>query len=231
MTAPRPSAGTRAGSEDLRGRIERALGEGPERLGLAEAVSAGIEPHLLGMERSLPDLSRRHVSRVLAVVLCALGETRAAGRLLKSEGAMSEERADRFCRAVTEADAGTLRHSLLRAGWLSPRVDPADPEAPAWCLDLGALIEALHLETELEGMRLLDRIACDLAPLWSESGGRGRLFLKGLSRVAAVWGTRPAQRRRLRLDVPGRMAQRLNRLAATHAWRQAPDVVKDDFTS
>jgi hypothetical protein len=216
-------------SERLTERVERALGLNRVRPELATAAAAGVAAHLFARLPADSGLSDRRISLALAVGLCALGETEAALRLLVGEGAMCRDRAERFCRAVTEAGSGSLRRDLLCAGWLSPRIDPSAPSCPAWSLDVGALVEGLRLGTELEGVRFLDRIACDLAPLWSESGGRGRLFLKGLPQAAAAWSGRSAQRRRLRTDVPARVAQRLMRLAALHAWRRTPEVVREEL--
>jgi hypothetical protein len=218
-----------ADARGLRERLDRALGAGRVRPDFAEAAAAAVAADRAGRALSRAAGRDRPGALSLAVCLCALGEPAAAGRLLEVEGLMEYECAARFCRAVTESGGGTLRRGLLREGWLSPRVDPAAPASPAWRLDIGGLVEGLRIGTELEGFQFLDRLARELAPLWSESEGRGRLFLKGVRRAAAVWGGRPAQRRRLRTDVPVRLAQRLTRLAAMHAWRRTPEVVREDL--
>lgn len=228
MTGGLPS-GAEADARGLRDRLDRALGAGGVRADLAEAAAAAVAEDRASRDAPRAPGRDRPGALSLAVCLCALGETAAAARLLESEGLLDRACAERFCRAVTEAGGGTLRLGLLREGWLSPRVDPAAPAAPAWRLDVGGLAEGLRLGTELEGLLFLDRLARELAPLWAESEGRGRLFLKGVRRAAAAWDGRPAQRRRLRTDVPVRLAQRLTRLAAMHAWRRTPEVVREEL--
>lgn len=228
MTGGIPS-GSDPDARGLRERLDRALGADRVRPELAEAAVVAVEADRLDRATPVGGGRDRPGTLSLAVCLCALGESAAATRLLEFEGLMDPGCAERFCRAVTEAGGDPLRRGLLRAGWLAPRVDPAAPSSPAWRLDIGGLVEGMRLGTELEGFQVLDRIARELAPLWSESEGRGRLFLKGVRCAAAAWGGHPAHRRRLRTDVPARLAQRLTRLAAMHAWRRSPEVVREEL--
>jgi len=168
-------------------------------------------------------MPRRSLSLLMARSFCVIGDSEAAGRILRHDRA-HRPHADAWLNLLTVNYPFPELYPLFSARVVRPL--DLNSVGRTWVLDF----DAIHLsEADRHELILFQTVRVlteKVSNVWKKSNGKGSLGIKGLRRLTSFMRPRSAQTSAQLFD---HICDVLTRCASKNGWDQAPAVLQIDL--
>ncbi len=170
-----------------------------------------------------PRMPGRSLSLLMARSFCVIGDSEAAGRILRHDRA-HRPHADTWLNVLTANYPFPELYPLFSARVLRPQ--DLNSVGRAWVLDFDAVDLSEADRHELILFQTVRVLTCNVSNVWKKSNGQGALGIKGLRRLTNFMRPRGVEMSAQLFD---HIRDVLTRCANENGWEQVPAVLQIDL--